>query len=272
MAVIADVVNDEPIIDFNQIRKDLIGLVVLEKYLTHYFLIPSKSFKSYYEGIKPSWRRQIGSCVGIAFNVINLIRVLVLIIQQDEDTNMLFGDTSYILMKPIIPQSIYFITSAICIAVRVVLLKADNYGTFEAPRLFHHLLTTQSKDLIISIRHRSKLCLLAKLLTKYFIPFNVHIGFYGTIVIATACGYLALQDPNMHYNLCPLIMGSMILIISSWFQCSTIFVGFASFYLELTYYKYAFYDLYLKIVATNIYTRFTRLFTFIIGWMKKSRK
>jgi len=207
MAIEEEIV--ESVNDNNQICLDFIGLIYLEKHLIGYLILPSMSFRSYCEGMKSTWRRQIISCIGIVINIFNLMRLVVLIIKRDQETNMALGDTSYVIMKPIIAQAIYVMAALICIVIRVVLLKGDKNGTFEAPRLFHHLLTTQSKDLIISNQHRAKLCLLAKLMSKYFIPFYVNIGFLGFTFVFVICGYLALNDPSMHYTLFPIVAASV---------------------------------------------------------------
>jgi len=152
-------------------------------------------------------------------------------------------------MKPVIPQSIYAVVTLISIAFRIILLKAHNDGTFQAPRLFHRLLTTKTNQLIISTDHRSKLCLRAKLLGNYFITPNVHVAFWGFNTVFAICGYLALKDKRMEYTLLPILCALLGVALSLWYVVTAIFVCVTYFYLETTYYKYAFRDLNKRILA-----------------------
>jgi len=56
--------------------------------------------------------------------------------------------------------------------------------------------------------------------------------------------YLAYNDESMHFTLFPLLWATTLLAINYWLLTNLVYAGFAYFYIEVTYYKYAFNDLY----------------------------
>jgi len=64
-----------------------------------------------------SLRRQIIARTCIAINIVSLIRLIVLIVKEDEKKWMALGDTSYLLMKLNVPQAIYVVLTLVSIQV-----------------------------------------------------------------------------------------------------------------------------------------------------------
>ena len=216
------------------------GINILEKLMTKYFFMISKSFKDYVNG-NISKRRKLIVWILITLNYIVTFRYILSAIINKPWIWALIGDSNYIMGEPRFISLTYPCFST-CIA-----LVATFYAHFESSRKFevisflHKIQTNRIQNL--ENKYYYKFCLKSKIIAKNILEPSIWAAALLLIIAFWASSVFAYYDPNMEYSLIGLIVWNIIMPIWLTYIIANGYLGYILYYISVLYLKYQFRQL-----------------------------